>query len=96
MRYALSAHGKANGSFQFVPSCPGVPAVERALKLLELLAASCVGFTLSEAGETLGIAKSSVHRLIHTLMAHGYLLRTRDGRHYILGPRAQHLAISQL
>jgi DNA-binding IclR family transcriptional regulator len=93
MGYALRAYGRASGSIHFVPSCPGVPAVERALKLLELLAASCVGFTLSEAGEALGIAKSSVHRLIHTLMAHGYLLRTRDGRRYILGPRAQDLAI---
>jgi len=48
---------------------------------------------MSEAGETLGIAQSSAHRLIHTLLAHGYLLRTHDGRHYILGTRAQDLAI---
>src|ERR1017187_6779221 len=40
----------------------GIPAVERALNFLELSASSNVGFTLSEVGEALGIAKSSSHR----------------------------------
>jgi IclR family KDG regulon transcriptional repressor len=93
MEYALRAPGQANGSLQFVPSCPGVPAVERALRLLELSAASSVGFTLSEAGDTLGIAKSSAHRLIHTLLDLGYLQRSSEGRRYVLGTRARNLAV---
>ena len=70
----------------------GIPAVERALKLLELSASSNVGFTLSEVGEALGIAKSSSHRLIYTLLSHGYLQRTQNERRYILGTKARDLA----
>src|ERR1017187_10775576 len=67
----------------------GVPAVERALKLLELSASSHVGINLPAVGEALGIAKSSSHRLIYTLLSHGYLQRTQNERRYILGTRAR-------
>jgi len=82
----------ANNSTRFPLPSQGVPAVERALKLLELSAASNVGFTLSEVGQALGIAKSSSHRLIYTLLSHGYLQRTSSTRRYILGTRARDLA----
>lgn len=82
----------ANSSARFPLPSQGVPAVERALKLLELSAASSVGFTLSEVGQALGIAKSSSHRLIYTLLSHGYLQRAHTTRRYILGTRARDLA----
>jgi IclR family KDG regulon transcriptional repressor len=82
----------SNGSTRFSPPSQGVPAVERALKLLELSAASTAGITLSEVSQALGIAKSSSHRLIYTLLSHGYLQRTRSDRRYSLGTRARDLA----
>jgi IclR family KDG regulon transcriptional repressor len=78
----------------FPPCVQGVPAVERALRLLELSATSGGGLTLSEVGKALEIPKSSAHRLVHTLLAHGYLQRTSTARRYILGTCARDLANS--
>ena len=72
----------------------GVPAVERALKLLELSATADGGLTLSEIGKALAIPKSSAHRLVYTLLGHGYLQRTATARRYILGTCARDLANS--
>jgi DNA-binding IclR family transcriptional regulator len=84
----------AGVSSQFPSAVQGVPAVERALRLLELSASSHIGLTLSEVGIALGIPKSSAHRLVHTLLAHGYLQRTSNARRYILGTCARDLANS--
>jgi IclR family KDG regulon transcriptional repressor len=83
-----------NGSPNFPSRVQGVPAVERALKLLELSATSNAALTLSEVAKALGIPKSSAHRLVYTLLAHGYLQRTSDARSYILGTCARDLANS--
>ncbi len=82
------------GSTRFPLPVQGVPAVERALKLLELSATSDGGLTLSEVGKALGIPKSSAHRLVYTLLAHGYLQRIGSARRYILGMCARDLANS--
>lgn len=84
----------ADVSSRFPSRIQGVPAVERALRLLELSATSDHGMTLSEVGKALGIPKSSAHRLVYTLLAHGYLQRTANARHYILGTCARDLANS--
>jgi IclR family transcriptional regulator, KDG regulon repressor len=84
----------ATGSSGFPSQVQGVPAVERALKLLELTATSDTALTLSEVGKALGIPKSSAHRLVYTLLAHGYLQRTPNARSYILGTCARDLANS--
>lgn len=73
------------------PSRPNkirLPAVDRALNLLELLGSSTGGLTLTEVSRKLGIPKSSTHCLIFTLTAHGYLQRSANGHHYTLGLRA--------
>lgn len=64
-----------------------LPAVDRAADLLELLAPSSVGLTLTEICRSVHIPKSSAHYLIHTLLARGFLQRNLDGRTYSLGPR---------
>lgn len=76
-----------------VNSCdPDIPAVTRALDLLEFLVYSDRGLTLAEVGRQLRIAKSSSHRLIHTLLGRGYLQRELDGHHYVLGMRTRDFA----
>ncbi|MEW5979341.1 MAG: IclR family transcriptional regulator [Acidobacteriota bacterium] len=55
-----------------------VPAVGRALQLLQLLAQSRKGLTISEASRRLGIPKSSAHRLLKALEQNGCV--QKDGR----------------
>ncbi len=50
-----------------------VPSVSRALSILELLAESQRGLTLSDISRKLGLPKSSTHVLIKTLVLAGYL-----------------------
>jgi DNA-binding IclR family transcriptional regulator len=70
------------------PCDSDIPAVARAVDLLELVVSSERGLTLSEVSQKLGIVKSSAHRLISSLLVRGYLQRSLDGRHYVLGMRA--------
>ena len=65
-----------------------VTAIERALDILEMLAVSNIGLTLSEVSRKLAIPISSVHDILHTLDARGYILRDIDGHHFSLGPQA--------
>lgn len=58
-----------------------LPAVDRAMSLLELLAGSRNGLTLSELSRKLAIPKSTTHYLIYTLATRGYIQRTAYGRH---------------
>ncbi len=71
---------------------PRLPAVDRALSLLELLSYSQSGLTLSELSRKLQIPKSTGHYLIHTLATRGYIQRAADGHHYSLGLRLADLA----
>jgi DNA-binding IclR family transcriptional regulator len=73
---------------------PRLPAVDRALSLLELLSYSQSGLTLSELSRKLQIPKSTAHYLIHTLATRGYIQRAADGHHYSLGLRLADLANS--
>ncbi len=68
-----------------------LPAVDRAMSLLELLAATPDGLTLSEISRKLHIPKSTNHSLTYTLTTRGYLQRASNGR-YFLGLRFADLA----
>ena len=50
-----------------------IPAIERALDLLELLGFCDQGLTLSLVARKLKIPKSSAHRLIYVLLNRGYV-----------------------
>ena len=63
-----------------------VPAVDRALNLIELLASSQRGLTLSELSRKLHLPKSSAHYPVNTLATRGYIRRALGGNHYLLGP----------
>jgi IclR family transcriptional regulator, KDG regulon repressor len=71
-----------------------VPSVDRALDLLELLALSDHGLTLSEVSRKLQIPRSSAHYLIQSLACRGYLERNPAGRDYVLGLRVANFAHS--
>jgi DNA-binding IclR family transcriptional regulator len=64
---------------------PRAPAVDRALDILELLASSRAGLTLSDLSNSLGVPKSSVHYLLHTLQRRGYLHRNEVTNRLLLG-----------
>lgn len=64
----------------------GVQSVERAFQLLEALADSGGVATLSELSATSGLPMPTIHRLIRTLVAQGYV-RQDTARRYTLGPR---------
>ncbi len=66
---------------------PTSPAVERALAVLDLLARSRSGLTLSELSRALGQAKSSLHVVLSTLEDAGFVVRDTASKRYTLGPQ---------
>jgi DNA-binding IclR family transcriptional regulator len=68
-----------------------VPAVSRALMLLDRLAARREPMTLARLAMDLALPKSSVHGLCNTLLSFGYLRRQDDGG-FLIGPRVMSLA----
>ncbi|PZE22959.1 MULTISPECIES: IclR family transcriptional regulator [unclassified Curtobacterium] len=63
----------------------GARSVERALRLLEAIASSSSGMTLSEAARAVDLPTSTVARLLRTLEPSRFL--ARDGGTYTAGPR---------
>jgi IclR family acetate operon transcriptional repressor len=66
------------------PASGGVQSVERALDLLEVLAAGPQG--MSEVAVAAGLPDATAHRLLRTLVARGYVRQGPD-RRYALGTR---------
>ncbi len=70
---------------------PLVPAVTRALTLLDRVALRREPMSLAQLTSELALPKSSVHGLCNTLMSFGYLRRQPDGA-FLIGPRVMSLA----
>ncbi len=68
-----------------------MPAVARALALLNRLAERREPMSLAQLTSELALPKSSVHGLCNTLMSFGYLRRQHDGA-FLIGPRVMGLA----
>jgi IclR family acetate operon transcriptional repressor len=68
----------------------GVQSVERAFRLLELMAEAGGEVGLSRLADDSGMPLSSIHRLVRTLVSNG-LVRQLPNRRYVLGPRLIHL-----
>jgi len=68
-----------------------VPAVSRALTLLDRLAQQREPMSLARLASDLALPKSSVHGLCNTLVSFGYLRRQLDGA-FLIGPRVMSLA----
>lgn len=72
---------------------PGsVPALDRSLDILELLADTPAGRTLSDLSHDLDIPKNAVFRITQTLLARGYLCRDPLSLAFSLSPKLLRLA----
>ena len=71
----------------------GVQSLERAFTLLELMAEAGGEMALSQLASASGLPLSTIHRLVRTLVARGYV-RQLPSRRYALGPRLIHLGES--
>jgi DNA-binding IclR family transcriptional regulator len=74
---ALAAPGPASPILSPVPT---VPAVTRALGVLELLVYEGKPLALGEIVERTGIPTASCHAIMHTLLQAGYVTRRGEGR----------------
>ena len=62
----------------------GIRSADRTLQILDAIGASPDGLTASELAERVGLSQATVYRLLATLQAHDYLVRS-SGARYILG-----------
>lgn len=69
----------------------GVQSVDRAISLLELLAQSGSGTSLTDLSTRSGLNISTCHHLLATLMRAGYVAQVPGRRTYALGARVLHL-----
>lgn len=63
-----------------------VPGLMRGLAVLQVFSPVKTELTLSGIARELGVTRSAAFRTVHTLVAEGFLLPTREGTHYRLGP----------
>ncbi|WP_058308835.1 IclR family transcriptional regulator [Gracilibacillus massiliensis] len=73
-----------------------VQSVERTLSILELLAEYPEGLRISEITAQMNLAKSTIHRLLQTLVSRGYVHQNSENGHYQLGTQCLVLASSLL
>ncbi|KIC41884.1 ArsR family transcriptional regulator [Ruegeria sp. ANG-R] len=71
-----------------------IPTNLRLLLILEEVAKRGVALKPSDLIEALGLAKPTIHRLLQTAEAEGFLQRDLDGRSYGPGPRLRQLAVN--
>jgi len=75
-----------------VPSKPRgeskVNSVDRALVILEYLGTQTKEVGVRELGQSIGLSKSSVHRILQTLRSRGFVKWNPDNARYSLGMRA--------
>jgi DNA-binding IclR family transcriptional regulator len=64
-----------------------VPAIERALTVLEFLAQSKSGFSTSEISRRLGLPKSSTYLIVESLERHEFLQKNHQTGKYCLGTK---------
>ena len=73
-----------------------VQTLDRALKIIELLALHSEGFGVTEIGLKVGLHKSTVHRLLSHLVAQGYIEKDEARPVYTLGLKFIELASLRL
>ena len=65
-----------------------IQSLDRALKILEVLADRDEPISLTELAKTMELDNSTVYRLVSTLRAHGYAQQSSRDKKYRLGPKA--------
>ena len=73
-----------------------VQTLDRALKIIELLALHGEGFGVTEIGQRVGLHKSTVHRILSHLVSQGYIEKDEARPVYTLGLKFIELASLRL
>src|SRR3954464_15185002 len=73
-----------------------IQSVDRAARILKALASGPRRLGVSEIAERLGLPRPTVHGLLQTLQAHGFVEQDRDSDKYQLGAGLLHLGNSYL
>jgi len=63
----------------------GIQVIDRAFDILEILAFEKDGLGVTEIGNRLGLHKSTVHRILSTMVRRGYIEKTRNRGLYKVG-----------
>jgi DNA-binding IclR family transcriptional regulator len=73
-----------------------IQSVDRAARILKALAAGPRRLGVSQLADQLELSRPTVHGLLQTLQAHGFVEQDRDSDKYQLGPGLLHLGSSYL
>lgn len=76
-----------------------VPAIDRAVRLLEILSASPQGRSLAQLAQELSVPKSTLFRILHTLQEHAIVVEDQERRLFTLGMKLLdwgHAALSRI
>src|SRR5919199_191812 len=73
-----------------------IQSVDRAARVLKALAGGPRRLGVSQLADQLGLSRPTVHALLQTLLAHGFVEQDRDSDKYQLGPGLLHLGSSYL
>jgi DNA-binding IclR family transcriptional regulator len=60
-----------------------VQSIDRILDIIEALSTESQGLRITDLSETVGLHKSTVHRLVNTLQRRGYINKTENGNYKI-------------
>ena len=87
--------GKAGGAVSPRAGKP-IQSVDRAASILEALASGPRRLGVTDISERLGLARPTVHGLLQTLRAHGFVEKHAESDKYQLGPGLLYLGASYL
>jgi DNA-binding IclR family transcriptional regulator len=73
-----------------------IQSVDRAARILKALAGGPRRLGVSQLADQLALSRPTVHALLQTLLAHGFVEQDRDSDKYQLGPGLLHLGSSYL
>ena len=73
-----------------------IQSIDRAAGILKALASGPQRLGVSELGDRLGLARPTVHGLLQTLLAHGFVQQEAESEKYQLGPGLLQLGYSFL
>lgn len=72
-----------------------IQSLSRGLTIIELLAKSKTSLGITELAKELDIDKSSVTRLMQTLVDHQFAIKETDSRRFVLGPKIHEIVNQQ-
>ncbi len=78
------------------PTTGHVKSADRVLQILDLLGADAAALPVTRIRALTGIPRSSLHQLLHTMAARGWLELSADGSSTAIGPRALVVGTSYL